>query len=218
MQKNSFLVAFIALLTAVVPAMSQQATSSGTVVPLASISTPAPATSLARVISRNTADIATEINGVVTLVPVLEGQRVSKGDRLFELDCRQNKLTLEQSDLTLKRAMEKVADEKVALDRSNELLKRNAISTVAHDAVQSIFDLAQIDANINKVARDTAMLTVSNCTVIAPFSGVITKIYAAPGGYLTSGALVLRMVETENLEIAAQLTPAEIDLLSVRAI
>ena len=180
---------------------------------LSQIGEAVPENSLAQVVSPRRSDIAAEIDGIVTDISVLEAQRVNVGDTLVSFDCRSHKMSLARAQLALEMSEQTAKQTGVSLARSNELLSNKSVSQANNDVAQLAFDTAILEVRDRTITRDVNALTASFCEVTAPFTGVISKIVAGPGSYLTAGSHVLSMFETEDLRIVAQLTPEEIDIL-----
>lgn len=169
--------------------------------------------SLAQVVSRAKSDIAVEIDGIVETVDVLVGQTVTAGDPLFSMNCAGYALALRRSELALTLAERNATQAKLVLERSVEGLNNNVVSRAQNDVDRLAYETAKLGVEDMKLSRDSAKLFVDRCAVSAPFTGVVTKITTGPGSYLTAGSLALSMTETESLEVTAQLTPDEIDIL-----
>ncbi len=199
------LIAFLALNTSA-------ATAATTGTPITDAGSPVVEESPAQVVSRSS-DISVEIDGLVDGVSVLEGQTLSAGETLFTMDCRRIELAYNRAELALSVAEENATQANAALFRSTEGLRNSITTKVQNDLDKLAYQTAQLDVEDKRLSRDSAQLAIGRCTVTAPITGVVTKIVAGPGSYLTAGSLVLSMTETENLEVTAQLTPGEIDIL-----
>lgn len=180
---------------------------------LSDIAQPVFETSMAKVVSPRRVDLAAEMDGVLLRIETQEATNVGKGDLLFVFDCRSNELALKSAKLMLKISQKTAAQARAELNRSQKVLRSSAITVAQHETVKLAFETASLDVNDKSLTRDAAALAVERCLVKAPFTGVVTKIVAGPGSYLTAGTLVMSMTETENLEVVAQLTPDEIDIL-----
>ncbi len=182
--------------------------------PLSEVGKPVAEESLARVVSPRKSEIAADMDGIISRIDVLEGQAVTQGEMLFVFDCRSAKLALKRSALSLKVSEETLQSAKSAHDRSNLELSNSTVSKAQNDASNLAYVTSQLDVSDKQLAQAAAQLAVEYCSVIAPFTGVVTGIHTGPGSYVTAGTPVLSLTETENLEVVAQLTPDEIDWLS----
>lgn len=204
--RGAFLITIMALI-----GFATVATAAGR--PLAEVGHPVAEESLAHVVSHAKSDISVEIDGVIAAIAVLEGQSVTRGDTLFTIDCRGFELALQRAHLAVTVSEATAAQAKVTLERSNEGLRNNSVSKAQNDAARLAYQTALLDLEDKKLSREIAQLAVDRCTVAAPFTGVVTGVAAGPGSYLTAGSPVMSMTETENLEVTAELTPDEIDIL-----
>lgn len=165
----------------------------------------------ARTVSLSHAVIAPQVDSIIMNVPVLEGQSVAAGDTLVEFNCTAAQLNLTTQTLQLDRAKVLEASARKALERSNALLKDNAVSAVVHEKSQADFDLARTDRGLQQVARDQALRTVSQCKIPAPFSGQITGIRFGAGSFVAAGTTVIEMIDPAGLEVVANVTPDELE-------
>lgn len=185
----------------------------GAAAALSSVAQPVFETSLARVVSPQKADLSAEMDGIVLRIDALEAANVTAGDTLFAFDCRSNDIALQRAELALKISQRIAAQAKAVLYRSTDGLRNNTTSVAQNEVVQLTFETALLDVTDKLLARDAAAVAVEHCIVKAPFTGVITAIAVGSGSYLTAGTRILSIAETENLEVAAWLTPLEIDIL-----
>jgi multidrug efflux system membrane fusion protein len=73
------------------------------------------------------ASITSQVNGIVTAVHYTEGQIISKGDPLIDIDPRPYEATLLQAQGTLERDENVLAQAKMDLERYKDAWARNAI-------------------------------------------------------------------------------------------
>lgn len=202
-----------ALLVLTLAALAPSVVTAADALALSSVARPVFETSLARVVSPRKADLSAEMDGIMLRIDTREAANVTAGDTLFAFDCRGNDLALQRAELALKISQKTASQEKAAFYRSTEGLRNNTTSVAQNEVVQLAFETASLDVTDKSLTRDAAALAVEHCIVKAPFTGVITAIAVGAGSYLTAGTRILSMTETENLEVVARLTPAEIDIL-----
>lgn len=127
--------------------------------------------------SKTVTNISSRVSATVIAIPVREGQLVKAGQILAELDSREARNAIEQSDIAVKRTSEAVneADQSIAaaragvakaeanrklaestLARYRELFDRKSISPQEFDEVKAKYDLA-----LTELTRDTSLLQVA---------------------------------------------------------
>lgn len=168
----------------------------------------------ASVVALNAPVISAELNARVVGIHAETGDRVSSGDLLIELDCRRAEADLDAAEAVLRQLEAQYGFARQQVRRADDLLKKRSISDQEVDQRKSEESrlAAQIDAQ--KAAILQATIQVGNCSVTAPFDGVVTQRMADKGMLATTGTPLLKLVETEALEISARLDPAELETLA----
>ena len=168
----------------------------------------------ASVVALNAPVISAELNARVVGIHAETGDRVSSGDLLIELDCRRAEADLDAAEAVLRQLEAQYGFARQQVRRADDLLKKRSISDQEVDQRKSEESrlAAQIDAQ--KAAILQATIQVGNCSVTAPFDGVVTQRMTDKGMLATTGTPLLKLVETEALEISARLDPAELETLA----
>ena len=121
----------------------------------------------------NVVQIAPDVSGLVTAVPVQDNQRVAAGALLFEVDRARYELALRQAQAQL-------AAQKVALAQSLREAERNSglgslVSQESREQTRSRAEQARAAVAQAEVAVDAARLNLARAEVRAPSSGTITN-------------------------------------------
>lgn len=139
-------------------------------------------------VSPETANIAARISGIIIAAPFKEGALVKKGDLLFVIDDRPFKADLENKKATVAKDAAQVALAKAQLSRSDDLLKKKAISQQEYDSSRASFDQSNAQLAADQAAVDTAQLNLDWTRVTAPISGRVSKINVTVGNLVNGGA------------------------------
>ncbi|WP_295809143.1 efflux RND transporter periplasmic adaptor subunit [uncultured Victivallis sp.] len=188
----------------------------------------------ANVESQESAEISSRTSGNLDLIPVGEGDRVKKGDLLFQVDrinlennVRSQKKNVEVAEaelhiarinLNLARTVRDKA--KVDLDRAERLKTSQAVSMDAYERAKLSFD--QADAEIAKAeaqagfaaARveqekahlETAEKSLSDSIIRAPFAGVITLTDKDRDEYVKDGTVILKIENPDRLQLVTMIS------------
>ena len=126
--------------------------------------------------------LAFRVSGQIINLPVVEGQRVRKGQLIAAIDPR---------DISLQYAADKAAYETAAaqVERNERLLSRQAISLQEYEISAANYQKAKSTNNM----RDTKLL--------APFDGSIEKRLVENYQRVNSGEGIVRLVNTQKLRI-----------------
>lgn len=157
----------------------------------------------ASVVSREDARIASEQDGRVTAVAEV-GARVRKGDRLAQVDDSLLRLQERQHQSDIDRIQAQLDYSRSQERRLQQLMQRNSIAGSQHDEARSQRRVLEQDLQRARVALDETRHRLRNATVRAPFDGTVAERFIQVGEYLATGAAVVRLVNTRDVEVRAQ--------------
>ncbi|MFA7325091.1 MAG: efflux RND transporter periplasmic adaptor subunit [Candidatus Kapaibacterium sp.] len=132
--------------------------------------------------------------GVVSNVSVQEGQRVSKGQLLAQID---NQMVLKR----LKEAKDSYEFIKTVFEKQKGVWEKNVGSEV--DFLKAKNDKESMENRIAILNEE-----LSNMRITAPFSGVIDKIYIKEGETASPSAPAFHLVSESNLKVKTDISEA----------
>lgn len=196
-------------------AFAQDDTLPVTTQPVASLALFPTSSAPATTVSLNDARLSAEIVGVVESVAVRVGDQVEEDAVLATLDCASYRFKSDQikAQLDAAQARKELADfqlgqvEKMKAENFasvEEIMRRKS---AAREATAQV---AQLQAS-----RKEAENLVEKCALRAPFAGVVIERNASPGQLADPGMPLLRLVDSNDLEVSAQIQ--EQDLGRLRA-
>ncbi len=139
-----------------------------------------------KVVARQSVDLAFQVGGQIVEFPVIEGQFVSEGDMLVQLDQEQFSLALEQA------VVQKDLAERT-LDRLTKL-QGNTVSQVA-------LDDATTQLNLTDIAFRQAERNLNNATLYAPFDALVTARNVDNFVTVSAGTPVVRLHDMSEVRI-----------------
>jgi len=155
------------------------------------------------VVSRNDAKIAAEVTG--RLLHVAEvGTRVEAGDVIATLDDRPLKFQLDDNNANIMSLEASLKYAQKQLDRLTRLSQSNSTARTQLDQVISQRDMASQELARAKVSRERTLYQLQHTKIRAPFPGQVIERYQQMGEFSSIGRQVVRLVDTENVEISAQ--------------
>lgn len=162
----------------------------------------------ASVISLDDSKISAEVSAKIIAAQVQVGDAVSRGAVLFRLDARDFEISLEHARASLNalEARRKLA--RSQLERAASLVQKNFISRDALNQRQAEFEATTAEflaqrARITEIERN-----IEKCTVRAPFSGIVKARPGQVGEMASPGQPLVNLVNSEQLEVSAQIQPA----------
>jgi len=161
-----------------------------------------------------TSSITSQVTGLITSVHYREGQLVSKGAPLIDIDPRSFQAQLEQAQGTLEKDTHFLAQAQMDLDRYRAAWARNAIAKQILDDQEKVVaqDQGTVKADQGLVQYDKVQLTY--CHITAPFSGRAGLRLVDPGNIVQANGTSPLVVITQEQPITVIFTVAE-DTLGV---
>ncbi len=160
--------------------------------PIAAVAVPVESRVLPRILevtgalaADESADVASERDGQVATVRVERGTYVEKGAVLATLDEREAKAQLDQARANLAWTSSEV-------ERYAELRRKQVVAKAENQRKGTDLDLA-------KAALALAEKGFSDCTIRAPFSGVVTEKKISAGAYVRRGQAICGLVKIDPL-------------------
>ncbi len=155
------------------------------------------------VISRQDSRIAAEVSG--NLVWVAEvGDRFAKGEILARINDRELQLQLRNNQSEEKRLSSRFEYLQRQVQRLGRLAKTNSAAESELDQLSAERDMLIQEMQAAKVAIDRTLYDIERTRIAAPFPGVVVERMQQPGEYLARANEVVRLVNTEVLEIRVQ--------------
>jgi RND family efflux transporter MFP subunit len=155
------------------------------------------------VISREDSRVAAEVSG--NLVSVLEvGTRVKQGDVLARLNDRELQLQLRNDEAQVARLTAQLEYLQRQVQRLGTLAQSNTAAVANLDETTVQRDMLAQELEGARVARDRTLYFIERTRVTAPFDGVVVERTRMPGEFLNRGEQVVRLVNTNSLEIRVQ--------------
>ena len=147
-----------------------------------------------------TDSITSQVNGLVMTVSFKEGQIVSKGDPLIDVDARPYLANLLQAQGALERDENVLAQAQLDLQRYKDALARNAIAEqIEADQEKLVLQVqGTVKNDMGLVQFD--QVQVDYCHIAAPISGLVGLRLVDPGNVVQSSG-------TQTLAVITQLQP-----------
>ena len=189
-----------------------------------------------RVSARTKAAVSTKATGRLEYLGVQEGSLVKAGDVLARIENRDVTATLDQAQASLRAATAnleqgaaELRDAASNLKRSEDLVKKNFISSATFDAALARFDKARASVasfngaiGVAEANVRAARVIVEQTIIRAPFDGVVLTKNANVGDIITpfssaadSKGAVVNMADMSTLEVEADVSEVSLSKVSV---
>ncbi len=147
-----------------------------------------------------TDSITSQVNGLVVAVHFKEGQLVSKGDPLIDIDSRPYLATLLQAQGALERDQNILAQAQMDLERYRAAWARNAIAKQILDDQEKLVLQDEGTVKNDQGAVEYDKIQVEYCHITAPIAGRVGLRLVDPGNVVQSSG-------TTTLAVITQLEP-----------
>lgn len=158
-----------------------------------------------RAISFEIAEIRPQVSGIIIKRDFIEGDKVSKGESLYQIDPAPLQAKLDAAKGALAKALSTANNLRLTFQRQSALLKSNYVSRQDYDTTRS--QLNEADANVAVARADVeqAAINLHYANVTSPIDGI------SGTSSVTVGALVTTNQESALVTIQ-QLDPIYVDL------
>ena len=146
----------------------------------------------------NQVDLKAQVTGYITGIFFSDGQHVSKGQKLYEIDKLQYQANYDQAVANLNVMKANLAKAQQDADRYEGLLKQDAIAKqkvdyAIADLQSAKMQVAAAQANVSRLSNDLRF-----STIYAPFDGTIGISMAKTGTLVTANQNILNTVSSDN--------------------
>jgi len=168
------------------------------VVAAASVGVQPQKTYTTRIEAPENVELRPRLSGVVERVHFQEGQKVNKGDVLFQLDDRHLNARVEQLNAELARARAALDQAKAEAERAGRLLRSNAISEEQAELRESVRRQAEAEASSLNAQLKEAELQLGYANIRAPIDGVISRANITAGNTVIANQSRLTTITSDQ--------------------
>lgn len=160
---------------------------------------------VATIKSRRSATIMPQVSGLLTQILVHSGDRVKAGQKLMEIDPRQQMATVQAQRATEQQKKAVFDFDTIELERQRKLFDAGVTSRDAYDQAEQAYNNSKADYASAVGLRKTQEEQLAYYTIRAPYDGVVGDIPVHLGDFvspLSSPATILTTVD-ENRDLEA---------------
>lgn len=165
--------------------------------------------SIGNVGSLNTALIRPQVGGIILETYVQEGQKVKKGDPLYQIDPRPYKAALEKAKAALVKDTSTLKFSEEQAKRYEDVVNKEFVSKLTFSQF-----LSQVDFNKGQVASDEADIALAELNLewtipISPTDGRVSQFLIKPGNLVVAN-------DPNAVTDVRQITPADIEFTIIQ--
>ncbi len=166
------------------------------------------------VIANRSVTLATRIMARITRVHALEGDRVSRGQVIVELDDTEYQARLSVADAARERAEAELAHRERNRRRLQKLAQTNAVSREATDDAVYALEIAAANLKAAQAEIRAIQSTLAETRIEAPFDAIVIGKFAEAGLVTQPGQALYEIQDQSKLKFRARVK--ERDLASIK--
>jgi len=155
------------------------------------------------VMSRNDSQLASEVEGRISWVAEV-GTVVKAGDVVARIDNRLASLQAASDKANVARLSAQLNFDGDQATRMENLFNQNAIAKSTRDQAKSTKSMDTAALAQARASLDKSQYQLAHSDIRAPFPGRVVSRLINAGEYATAGKAVVRLVQTDSLEVSVQ--------------
>ena len=160
-------------------------------------------------------NVGFEVAGVLKSLSAREGDFVTTGQSLGQLDIRQQEAALSLATAQAKEVSAELERAKLNLQRIDALLRQGLISQREADDSRLTVDATSARLETTQASVRNAEIMIEKSQLIAPFDAVVSKTLREPGSVMSPNVPVLRLVSVGERQAHVGISPKYADLAQV---
>lgn len=155
------------------------------------------------VISRQDSRLSAELSGTLTWVAEV-GDRVRQGQPIARLNDRIWALQVADDQADVARLQSNLTFLEKQVERNERLAQTNSASRSELERLTMEREMIRQQLKAAEIALERSQYDQSRAQLLAPFDGVVVERFTQPAEHISAGQAVLRLTNTQALEVSAQ--------------
>ncbi|MDH4273497.1 MAG: efflux RND transporter periplasmic adaptor subunit [Gammaproteobacteria bacterium] len=169
----------------------------------------------AKVVSKRVADVTPYFAGQLTKVEVKEGESVTKGQSLAQMDDRDAQSAVKRAEANLLSVEEEVSRASKNLQRLQRALELGAVSRQRVEDAEGEWRSASARHSVVDEELRSAKLALERMQIVAPFDGVVTSVFAHAGKWIAPPESIMTVVDISAQEVIAKVDATDASTIQV---
>jgi len=162
---------------------------------------------------KETSIISTRVMGFITSMKAKPGDKVRKGQLLVTINSADILAKRAQAQAIIAEAEAATTDAKKDYERFTELYNSQSSSAKELENARLRYNSAKAKLEAAHELRNEADAMLTYCNLTAPFSGVVAQKNIDEGSMASPGAPILVIEQTDNYQVKATVSDAEVGLV-----
>jgi multidrug efflux system membrane fusion protein len=186
-----------------------------TIAPVVTGDVPVYLDEIGKTIAKEIVTIQPQVSGMLQARYFTDGQDVTKGQKLFEIDPRPFQAQLDAAEASLEQNQANLANAQINFNRDASLLETKAVSQQDYDNAQNTVAVATANVKSSEAQIETATLNLEYCTITSPVDGRASQRLVDPGNVVNANSTSLLNIQ-KLVPIDVDFTIPELELSRVR--
>jgi len=156
------------------------------------------------VIANRSVTLATRIMGRITQVHATEGDKLTRGQVIVEIDDTEYRAQLKSAQASQDRASAELAHRKRIIKRLQQLVKTDAVSQDVIDEATYYLEVAEASLKVAQAQIEAIRSTLAETRIKAPFDSVVIKKFAETGLVTQPGQPLYEVQDQSQLKFRAR--------------
>ena len=182
--------------------------------PLSTLSVPVQYSAPATAASLNESTLKAEISARIETIPARVGDRVKQGQLLVALNCADAHAQQQQAAANTEAATARAELAQQQLQRARALQQKRSVSEELLSQREAQATAAKAEAKARSAAHRIARNQAQRCNIKAPYNAIVVARNGQVGELASPGTPMISIVSTDDLEIAAEIIPADAESLN----
>jgi len=150
------------------------------------------------VVPLNEVELRAQVGGYITAIYVKDGQKVTKGQKLYEIDRTKYVAAQRSAQAEVQVAKSNLAKAKKDAERYTKLSEQDAVAKQRVD--YALTDLANAESQVAAAQANLANVNsdLQRSAIVSPLNGTIGISQVKLGAYVTPGSTLINTVSTTN--------------------
>ncbi|WP_066837551.1 efflux RND transporter periplasmic adaptor subunit [Rufibacter ruber] len=150
------------------------------------------------VVPLNEVELRPQVSGYISQIFVKDGQRVTKGQKLYEIDRTKYQAAYNQAQANVRSAQANLNRVQKDLERYENLAKQDAIARQRVDYARADVETARSQVAVARAQVASAATDLGYSIITAPFSGTIGISQVRVGSQVSPGQTLLNTISSEG--------------------
>jgi membrane fusion protein (multidrug efflux system) len=150
------------------------------------------------VVPLNEVELRPQVAGYITNIYVQDGQKVAKGQKLYEIDRSKYQAGLQQAQASVRSAKANLERVRKDVERYERLLEKEAIARQQVDYARADLQTAQAQVATAQAQLTSASTDLGYSVITAPFSGTVGISKVRVGAQVSPGQPLLNTISTDD--------------------